>query len=105
MIYHTMKLRTKYLLFVIIVHLITGVLSFFIFRQNRIFFIVAEVVILFSVWISWNLYRQLIKPLKLLLQGVEAIKARDFNVRFVRTGKYEMDQLIDVYNQMIDELR
>ena len=100
-----MKLRTKYLLFVIIVHLVTLVLSFFIFRENRIFFIVAEAIILFSLWLSWNLYRQLIQPLKLLLQGVEAIKARDFNVRFVATGKYEMDQLIDVYNQMIDELR
>jgi nitrogen fixation/metabolism regulation signal transduction histidine kinase len=39
------------------------------------------------------------------VQGAEAIKDRDFNVKFVPTGKYEMDQLINVYNQMIDELR
>jgi nitrogen fixation/metabolism regulation signal transduction histidine kinase len=100
-----MKLRTKYLLFVIIVHLITLVLSFYIFREDKILFIVSEVVILVSLLISWNLYRQLLKPLQLLLQGVDAIKERDFNVRFVTTGKYEMDQLISVYNQMIDELR
>lgn len=41
----------------------------------------------------------------MLMHGVEAIKDKDFNVKFVKTGKYEMDQLITVYNHMIDELR
>lgn len=43
--------------------------------------------------------------MKLLLQGAEAIKDKDFNVKFLLTGKYEMDELINVYNRMIDELR
>jgi nitrogen fixation/metabolism regulation signal transduction histidine kinase len=41
----------------------------------------------------------------MLMQGTDAIKDRDFNVKFVQTGKYEMDELISVYNHMIDELR
>ena len=41
----------------------------------------------------------------MLLQGTEAIKDRDFNIKFLSTGKYEMDELINVYNHMIDELR
>ncbi len=100
-----MKLRTKYLLFVIILHLITLVLTYFIFEQNKVFFIVSEVFIIFSLVISWNLYLQLIKPLKSLMQGVDAIKDRDFNVKFLPTGKHEVDQLIGVYNDMIDHLR
>ena len=100
-----MKLRTKYLLFVIILHLIALVLTWIIFEQNRIYFIACEIFILISIGISWNLYRQLIQPLKSLMQGVDAIKDRDFNVKFLPTGKYEVDQLIDVYNQMIDQLR
>ncbi|CAL1518973.1 ATP-binding protein [Chitinophaga sp. MM2321] len=100
-----MKLRTKYLLFVILLHLVTLVLSFFIFKESKLLFIASEVIVIFSLWVSWSLYRELIKPLKFLLQGVDAIKERDFNVRFVPTGKYEMDLLIDVYNQMIDQLR
>jgi len=54
---------------------------------------------------AWQLYRQLIRPLNLLITGADAIRERDFNTRFLKTGKYEMDQLIEVYNQMIDELR
>ena len=100
-----MKLRTKYLLFVIILHLTALVLSWFIFEKNRIYFIASEVFILISIAVSWNLYNQLIQPLKSLMQGVDAIKDKDFNVKLIPTGKYEVDQLIDVYNQMMDHLR
>jgi len=100
-----MKLRTKYILFVVILHLIALVLSYIIFEDNKIYFIVSEVFIIISIVIAWQLYRQLIRPLKTLMQGVEAIKDRDFNVKFLSTGKHEMDQLIGVYNQMMDELR
>jgi len=100
-----MKLRTKYILFVVIVHLVALVLSYFVFGGNKLLFIVTEVFILLSILLSWQLYSQLIHPLKLLMQGTDAIRDRDFSVKFVATGKYEIDELIDVYNQMIDALR
>lgn len=100
-----MKLRTKYILFVGILHVVALVMSFFIFEENKIFFIVSEAVILVSVVLSWQLYTEMIRPLKLLMRGTEAIKDQDFNVKFRATGKYEMDKLIEVYNNMIDELR
>lgn len=100
-----MKLRTKYILFVFILHLVTLVLTYFIFKENKILFLVAEVFVILSIIISWNLYRQLIQPLKSLMVGLDAIRERDFNIKFSPTGKYEVDQLIGVYNQMIDQLR
>lgn len=100
-----MRLRTKYILFVVILHLVTLVLTFFIFRDHKLLFLAAEVLIIVSIIIAWQLYNQLIQPLKMLLQGADAIKDRDFNVKFLETGKYEMDQLIKVYNEMIDQLR
>lgn len=100
-----MRLRTKYLLFILLLHGVTLVVTFFIFRENKLLFIAAEVVILVSIWLSWGLYKELIQPLRTLMTGVEAIQDRDFNVKFLPTGKYEMDQLISVYNNMIDQLR
>jgi nitrogen fixation/metabolism regulation signal transduction histidine kinase len=100
-----MKLRTKYILFVVILHLTALALTYFIFIENKVYFIISEAVIIVSAVIAWQLYSQLIQPLKTLLQGVEAIKDRDFNVKFLLTGKHEMDELIGVYNQMMDELR
>ncbi len=100
-----MKLRSKYILFVVILHLLALVLTYFIFQDNKIYFIISEAFIIISVVIAWQLYVQLLQPLKTLMQGVEAIKDRDFNLKFLSTGKHEMDQLIEVYNQMMDELR
>ncbi|MBK0379625.1 sensor histidine kinase [Mucilaginibacter segetis] len=100
-----MKLRTKYILFVAILHLLVIALSFFIFDKHRVYFIISEVFVIISVVLAVQLYRQLIRPIKLLLQGIEAIKDQDFNVKFLTTGKHEVDELISVYNQMIEELR
>lgn len=47
----------------------------------------------------------MINPLIYLKQGVNAIKDQDFNVKFLATGQKEVDELVDVYNRMIDELR
>jgi two-component system nitrogen regulation sensor histidine kinase NtrY len=100
-----MKLSTKYILFVALLHLVTLGLTWFIFSTNKIYFIAAEVLIIISLVISARLYAQLIKPLRYMMQGVEAIKDRDFNVKFLPTGQYEIDQLVGVYNRMIEELR
>lgn len=101
----TMRLKTKYLLFVVIIHLVGLGLSYFIFQENKLLFIISEVFIIISIAISWQLYLQLIQPLRALMQGVQAIKDKDFNVKFLPTGKFEVDELISVYNQMMDELK
>jgi len=100
-----MRLRTKFILVIILLHLVALVLSFYTFENNKILFIVSELFILVSVVISWQLYMQMLKPLQTLVAGIEAIKDKDFNVKFLPTGTYEMDRLIDVYNQMMDHLK
>ncbi|MFC0186290.1 HAMP domain-containing protein [Pseudarcicella hirudinis] len=80
-------------------------LSFYIFKDNKLIFICSEVFIVLSLVISAQLYKEVIAPLRLLITGVDAIREKDFNVKFLNTGTYEMDQLIEVYNQMIDQLR
>jgi len=100
-----MKLSTKYILFIAVLHLVCLVLTYLVFEQNKVLFILSEVFILGSGALSWSLYRQLISPLNHLKEGIHAIKDRDFNVKFLPTGKREMDELIEVYNQMMDELR
>lgn len=100
-----MKLRTKYILFVAILHTLALVLSFYVFRQDQLFFIISEIFILLSLLIAWQLYRQLLQPLKTMMQGIDAIRDKDFTVKFAPTGKKEIDELIEVYNRMMDELR
>lgn len=100
-----MKIRTKFLLFIIFLHLLLLGLSYILLKQDKIIFIVSEIFIAVSIAIAWYLYRQFVKPLELLRQGAEAIREKDFNIKFTTTGQYEMDELIHVYNQMAEELR
>ena len=99
------KLKTRFILFIIVIHLIFLVLCYLIFEKNKLFFIASEAFVLISLSISIGLYRQLIEPITYIKDGINAIKDRDFNVKFLLTGKTEIDELIGVYNQMMDALR
>ena len=100
-----MRLKTKFILFIAVLHLSFLGLSYLILKQDKLIFIISEVLIIISVVISIGLYQQLIQPLSYLKEGINAIKDRDFSVKFLPTGKKEMDELIDVYNEMMDALR
>ena len=100
-----MKLKIKYVLFVTFIHIILILLSLRMFKENIYYFIAAEVFIICTIFISIILYRQFIQPVQTLSSGLESLKDKDFTMKLVTTGHYEMDQLIGVYNKMIDQLR
>ncbi len=100
-----MKLKIKYILFVTFLHIILILLSLRMFKENIYYFLAAEVFILCTIIISIILYRQFIQPVQTLSSGLESLKDKDFTMKLLTTGHYEMDQLIGVYNKMIGQLR
>lgn len=100
-----MKLKTKYLLFVSGLHLLFLVLSYLTLKDKALLFILSEVLILLSALLAIWLYQQLIEPIEQIKAGINAIQDKDFNVRLLTTGKNEVDELIRVYNRMMDALR
>ena len=100
-----MKLKHKFLLFIIIIHLIFLGLSLQLLAISVWYFLLAECLIIVSILISITIYRQFVQPLNLISAGVESIKDKDFTMKFVPVKQYELDNLITVYNSMIDKLR
>lgn len=100
-----MRLRRKFLIFAVLVHAIFIFLSILLLNYNRYLFVAAELLILVSFAISVYLYRAFLRPLNLIAAGVESIKDQDFSTKFINTGQDELGQLVEVYNQMIDQLR
>ncbi|GAA4013482.1 ATP-binding protein [Hymenobacter fastidiosus] len=100
-----MTLRTKFLLFVILIHGVLILLAAQVMRTNAPLFVGLEVLLLVSIYFTAQLYRSFVRPFQLIAAGVAAIRSKDFSLKFVPVGQKEMDQLIDVYNHMIDELR
>ncbi len=100
-----MTLRTQFLLFVVIIHAVLIALAAQLRTSNPVLFVAAEVLLLVSIFLTIQLYRGFVRPFELIAAGTAAIEAKDFSMKFVPVGQREMDQLIHVYNQMIDALR
>lgn len=100
-----MKIKNKLALYIIVIHVILFALSFQLIRYNKLWIIASEIFILISLIVSFRLYRLLTKPLEFTISGTESLKNKDYNNKFVLTGNYETDQLIGVYNKMLDQLR
>ncbi|WP_159466967.1 PAS domain-containing sensor histidine kinase [Dyadobacter sp. 3J3] len=99
------SLRLRYIIFIGILHAVLILMIFILLREKKIFFIASEVLILISIFISIQIYRDFLRPIEFVRSGIEAIKDQDFSIKFVQTGKSEIDILIEVYNLMIDQLR
>ena len=100
-----MTLRTKILVYFVILHLILAAAAVFVLMENRLLLFAVEALFAASVWVSYRLVRALFVPLDLIRTGAELITERDFSSRFVEVGQPEMDGLIRVYNDMAERLR
>ena len=100
-----MSLRLQFLLFVTLIHAVLIALAAQLRTTNAPLFIGSEVLLLISIGLTTQLYRKFVRPFQLIAAGTAAMQAQDFSLKFVPVGQREMDQLILVYNQMIDALR
>jgi len=100
-----MSLKAKYILFIILIHVTLIIFSINLIQVNLFYFLLAELIILITIIFSFILYKQLIMPLNTISSGIESIEEKDFSMKFVKVGHLEMDNLIRVYNKMIDQLR
>ncbi len=100
-----MKLRLKYFLFVTLIHILFILLASQFYRDHRTLFLVAEVLILLSIAFSIHLYNAFISPIHFISNAAQNIREQDFSTHLRPVGQPEMDQLIGVYNSMIERLR
>jgi nitrogen fixation/metabolism regulation signal transduction histidine kinase len=100
-----MTLRSKTLLYLIAIHGILAIIAIFVLLQNPLWLFAIEVLFAASIYLGYRLVRAYFVPLELIRTGAELIRERDFTTQFRKVGQAEMDDLIEVYNRMIDRLR
>ena len=100
-----MSLRAKVILYLVLIHLVLGVISFIALRESRWLLLAVEALFVLSILLGSMLVRAFFVPLDLIRTGAELIGERDFTSQFREVGQPEMDALIRIYNQMIERLR
>lgn len=100
-----MKLKTKVLLWAIAIHTIFIYLLTEFYTVNRTTFLIGEALIFISLGLTYLLYTAISRPFDTISSGIESLKDKDFSAKLNTIGHPEMDELIYVYNLMIDQLR
>ena len=100
-----MSLRTKLILYLIGIHLVFAGLAGYLLREEKPWLLGVEAFFVLSFAVGVRLIQHFWVPLDLIRTGAELIGERDFTSKFVEVGQPEMDQLVRVYNRMIDQLR
>jgi nitrogen fixation/metabolism regulation signal transduction histidine kinase len=100
-----MSLRLKFILYLIVVHLLFAGVAVYLLLQQRIWLLAVEGVFIVSLYIGLRLIRQLFNTIELINTGAQFIQDSDFTSRFSEVGQPELDRLIVVYNHMADHLR
>ncbi|TAE32550.1 MAG: histidine kinase [Cytophagales bacterium] len=100
-----MTLANRYLLYIILLHLALAGTTYFALEKNKLYFLASELGIAGSLGVALYIYQAFRKPANFVSAGIEAIREKDFSIKFVETGNAEIDELIQVYNLMIDQLR
>jgi two-component system nitrogen regulation sensor histidine kinase NtrY len=100
-----MKLKTKVLLSAILIHGIFIYLLTVLYSSDRDMFLIAEALVFISMIFSYWLYRSISKTFDTISSGIETLKDKDFSAKLNNIGHPETDELVYVYNMMIDQLR
>ncbi len=99
------SLRTKIVLYLVLIHLVLGAISVFALKDDRWLLLGVEALFVLSIALGWMLVRSFFVPLDLIRTGAELMSERDFTSRFREVGQPEMDTLIRIYNEMTERLR
>jgi two-component system nitrogen regulation sensor histidine kinase NtrY len=100
-----LSLRRKIIAYLVLIHLVLGVISFLALRDNRWMLLAVEALFVLSITLGTLLVRSFFVPLDLIRTGAELMSERDFSSHFREVGQPEMDALVRIYNQMIERLR
>jgi len=73
--------------------------------SQKYWFLIVEAGLIVSFFIAFRIYRHLVRPLDLISSGIQSIKDRDFTINYRKVQNKELNELIDVFNHMIDRLR
>ena len=94
--------------FWIIVVFTTGVLSgvgFIFFRDDSVPFWIIQCIVITSIILSSFIYKKLIHPFNIILSGMQLLKEQDFSTHLRPVQNKEANQLIEIFNRMITQLR
>jgi nitrogen fixation/metabolism regulation signal transduction histidine kinase len=99
------SLRLKFILYLVLVHLLFAGVAIYLVSKHRLWLLAVEAAFVISLAAGIGIIRKLFGAIEMINTGAQFIEDSDFTSRFREVGQPEMDHLVRVYNQMADSLR
>ena len=100
-----MSLRARAVAYLVVLHLLFAGVGLYLFVDNPFWLLAVESVFAVSLLVGVRLSREMYRQLGLATEGLRLIRDEEFTSRFLAVGQPEIDELIGVYNRMVDHLR
>lgn len=97
--------KIGYGIYLVALHLLLGAMAYLLLRERLYLFLAVELLLLLSLGLGFWFYRVFMAPTRLLSLGKAALQDGDFTSTLLPTPNAAVNQLVDLYNQMIDRLR
>jgi two-component system nitrogen regulation sensor histidine kinase NtrY len=99
------SLRARIATYLVVLHLIFAGLAAFLYLKSPFSLLAMEVVFAISLLVGLRLTREAFRSFGFATEGLRLIRDEEFTSRFLEVGQPEIDELIGVYNRMVDHLR
>jgi two-component system, NtrC family, nitrogen regulation sensor histidine kinase NtrY len=99
------KLRGAALLFLVVTYALLALAAWLLFRQNPWWLYPAELVLAVMLITGTVIFRRLSTPDELFTTATELLADSDYSSTLRMTGVSQLDQVIAIYNRMLEQLR
>jgi two-component system nitrogen regulation sensor histidine kinase NtrY len=99
------SLRARTVTYLVVLHGIFAGLAVLLFLKNPFWLLAVEVAFAISLALGIRIARATFRNLGFAAEGLRLIRDEEFTSRFIEVGQPEIDELIGVYNRMVDHLR
>ena len=100
-----MSLRGRAIAYLVVLHAIFAGVAVYLLRDSSYWLLALEVVFALSLIAGIQLAREMYRHLGMTAEGLRLIREQEFTSRFLPVGQPEIDELIGIYNTMVDRLR
>lgn len=99
-----MRLRVYFILFTFLLLILEVLLLLTVDAHGVLFFVMQGLFLFFLVFLSF-FYRQVLRPFKIIANGMDLLQEQDFSSRLRPVNQYESDRIVGIFNRMMGELK
>ncbi len=100
-----MPMPSRLLAYLLLAHAATLAVAIYALRERPLLLIGIEVAVVISLLVGVSIWRSHSTKQRILRDGTAALRDQDYSLRLAEVGVKDLDELIEVYNRLLETIR